>query len=319
MSKLKCLSALVVAAGLIFGLAGSVFGERAKTLTFYAISHSGATDPYWAVAKRGIEDAARALGVKAIFEGPEQFNIAKQLDLFETALAAKPDGIATTISDPKVFLEPVTRAIKLGIPVIAWDTPDYDGKVPYLAFIGADELKAGQNIARRMSSQLAPGDRVVVAIHQPGLVCLEIRFQGIEAVLKTRNIKVERLDIGVDPTRGAELLKSYFRRYPETKVIFALGPLGTAAACKVIEEERLEGKVKVATFDLDPLTVEYIRRGIVECAVDAQPYMQGYMSVVSLYLKAKYDIAPTDINTAGGFIDAKNLSLVEELAKKGYR
>ena len=84
--------------------------------TFYMITHCQPADVFWAAVYRGMELAAKQLGVKAVYLGSQTSgDVAEMVANLEMALAANPDGIAISITDP-VALEPLLReAIDRGI------------------------------------------------------------------------------------------------------------------------------------------------------------------------------------------------------------
>lgn len=288
-------------------------------VTIYVIAHASGTDPFWATQLRAVEDAGRHLGINVIFQGPERFSIARQVDLFEAALVAQPDGIAVTISDADAWVAPLERAAREGVPVVAFNVPDFQGRMQYLAYVGMDETVSGERVAERMLPLLESGDRVVVANHQPGLVVLEMRFDGIRRALEAEGIIVDALDVGEDPGTGAELLRSYFERNPDTAGIFTLGPLGSAAAGTFLRETGRVGTVAHGAIDLDPVVIDQIKAGITNFALDQQPYMQGYQAVQLLYLHVMFGLEPPDIDTGQAFITIDNVEAVEALVRAGVR
>src|SRR5919109_279075 len=64
-------------------------------LKFYVITHGQATDPFWSVVKKGVDQAAKDMGVTAIYEGPSSgtFDVVAMAHLIDTAVAAHPAGI----------------------------------------------------------------------------------------------------------------------------------------------------------------------------------------------------------------------------------
>lgn len=300
------------------GMAGTVL---AKDLTFFVIAHAGPGDPFWAVVQRGVQEAGKQLGVKAVFQGPASHNVPEQVNMFKAAVAADAAGIAVTISDPRAWVDVIADARAKGIPVVAINVKepaDFKAPIAYLSYIGMDEYEAGKTIARRAAAKLNK-TRAVVAIHQPGHVGLEARAKGIKEVLEGRGNVVEKLDITEDPTQAIGILRSYLRAHPDTKAIFTLGPLGLIPTVKMMREDGLKGKVLLETFDLDPVTCDAIRGGLVDASVDQQQYLQGYIAVLQLYLYEKYGLEPADYDTARGLVTAQNVDLVQSLVKAGYR
>ncbi|AEH51168.1 sugar ABC transporter substrate-binding protein [Pseudothermotoga thermarum] len=294
----------------------------AFSFTFYVVSHGGPADPFWGVVMKGVQDAAQKFGVNAIYLGPEKFSIKEFIDLVNSAIARKPDGLVVTMTNPVALDEPLRQAIKMGIPVVAINVPDdrpVGERIPYLCYVGMNEYLAGVYAARRMLQEFTP-KRAVVAIHEPGHVGLEARAKGIADVLGEKKIPVEKLDITTDPTKALTLLKSYLMKYPDTDAIFTLGPLGAHPAIQLVEEEKLVGKVKIGAIDLTPKITEAIRKGVVVFTIDQQQYLQGYLPIVFLYMYKTYGLIPVgDVLTGPFIVDKSNVDIVEETVKAGYR
>ena len=75
----------------------TAFAQTANpTGTYYWVAHVGPGDPYWAVVQRGVQAVGKALGVRAVFEGPAGYSPPKQADMINAAISAKASGIVTT-------------------------------------------------------------------------------------------------------------------------------------------------------------------------------------------------------------------------------
>lgn len=315
---MKRWTTLLLCLALALGVTGAAL---AKDLTFFVVAHAGPGDPFWAVVQRGVQDAGRVLGVKAVFQGPASFSVPEQVNMFRAAVASGAAGIATTISDARAWVDPIADARAKGIPVVAINVrepADFRTPIAYMSYIGMDEYEAGKTIARRAAGKLGKA-HAVVAIHQPGHVGLEARAKGIKEILEGRGGTVDKLDVTEDPTKAVGILRSYLKAHPDTKAIFALGPLSLIPTVKLVKEDGLKGKVLVESFDLDPVTCDAIKEGLVDATVDQQQYLQGFMAVVQLYLHAKYGLEPADYDTARGLVNAQNVDLVLSLVKDGYR
>jgi len=290
--------------------------------TFYLASHGGPADPFWGVVMKGMKDAAEKYGVEAIYLGPEKYSLKEFIDLVNSAIARKPDGLIVTITNPVALDEPLRKAIKMGIPVVAINVPDTrppEEAIPYLVYVGMDEYLAGVYAARRMLQEFTP-KRAVVAIHEPGHVGLEARAKGIMDVLSEKNIPVEKLDITTDPTKALTIMKSYLMKHPDTDAIFTLGPLGAHPAIQLVEEEGLVGKVKIGAIDLTTKITDAIKKGVVMFTIDQQQYLQGYLPVVFLYLYKEYGLIPHEkVLTGPSIVDKTNVEIVEKTVKMGYR
>src|SRR5215210_7629105 len=137
--------ALAVAVAGCGGNSGDKTGGRAgggdakaaadDSLSFYSVIHGNANDLYWAQFRKGIEDASKQMDVTTKLLATQQFSVQGFVDMLESAIAAKPDGLIASIPDQKAADELLRRAIDGGIPVITVDTGDprpRDQRIPYL-------------------------------------------------------------------------------------------------------------------------------------------------------------------------------------------
>ena len=327
---IKSLLSIVVVMTLVigvFGFASTPVAKAEEKYTFYIVSHGGAIDPFWAVVMKGMKDAKKLLPIKATYFGPEVASISELVNLLNSAIAAKPDGIAATITDPTAVEEPLRRAIKQGIPVIAINVADMrpkDQQIPYMFYIGQNEYLGGVQAGERILGEtkltgitISRGD---VGIQEAGHVGLEARAKGFADALGKAGIEVDKLDITPRPEVGFEILRGYFTKHPETNALLTVGPQGTLPAVQLIREKGWANKILHATFDLDPVTLAAIREGITLFAIDQQQYMQGFLPMVYLYLYNEFGLVPGgDVLTGPGFVDKTNVELIAELIEQGYR
>ncbi len=290
--------------------------------TFYYISHGGPADPWWAPVIKGAELAGQLLGVKVVYLGPTKFSIKWLVDALESAAAKKPDGIIITITDYKALDKPLRRVIEQGIPVIAvnvYDPRPKDQRIPYMAYVGQDEYQAGYKLAEYTIQWFKKNfgrcpKMAVIGIHEVGHIGLELRAKGIQEAFKKYcpNTPVpEKLDITTDTTKAYEILRSYLEKHSDVEVIFTLGPLGAHPAMKLIKDLGLKGKVWVSTIDVDKKILDGIKEGTVIACVSQQPFAQGFLPVVFMYLYVKYGIMPPEhVPTGPTIISKDNLNVV---------
>src|SRR5438067_10953456 len=78
-------------------------GGTSRNLKFYVITHGQASDPFWSVIKRGVDQGAKDMGIQAIYEAPPTFDVVAQSHLIDSAVAAHPDGLVVSIPDPNAL------------------------------------------------------------------------------------------------------------------------------------------------------------------------------------------------------------------------
>jgi simple sugar transport system substrate-binding protein len=57
----------------------------------------------------------------------------------------------------------------------------------------------------------------------------------------------------------------------------------------------------------------------VQLTADQQPFLQGYMPILSLCQQVVYGLAPINVDTGAGFVTTDNYAAVADLATEGLR
>ena len=92
-------------------------GLRVASARIAAISHGQASDPFWAIVKKGLDDAARQTGVAVSYRAPDSYDIARMRRLIDEAIEANLDGLIVSLPDVQGLRAPIRRARRAGIPV----------------------------------------------------------------------------------------------------------------------------------------------------------------------------------------------------------
>ncbi len=299
--------------------------EPEQHYKFYVVTHGGISDPFWGVVKKGAKDAGTLFDCDVIYLGPETFSIQKLVDMVETAIAGKPDGLVVTITDVQALDKPLRAAIDAGIPVIAINVPDSresSKKIPYLAYVGVDDYMVGIKAANRMLDEfeLRKPERAVILVHEVGHAGLEARARGIIQVFVEHGISIEKLAGSPNASENYQVMDAYLIKHPETDAIFTFGPLGADPVINLIEDKNLTEKVKLGGVDLSISMIKAIRDGDMVFTVDQQQYLQGYLPIGFLVLYNKYGMIPTgDITTGPSIVDKSNIDSVADMVNKRFR
>jgi simple sugar transport system substrate-binding protein len=325
MKKRRILKALMLLAFLCF-TSLAAFAADDPEFTFYFVSHGGPGDPYWQAFINGVNEEAKQLNVKIVYVYPQrQGDVGELIKQLNSAMAAKPDGIGVTVDNVSGFSAPLLDAKKQGIPVVAFDTvPDpsvRDPAIPYFCYVGEDSFSAGQEVGRGTdaSFKIAKGDRVVVLNHEAGNVSLTLRYNGIKDILGKKGATVDQLSIpGDDPAQAQAIIQNYIVKYPKVRALLSLGPLGYMPAAKVLESNKLVGKVGLVGWDITAEAIPLIRSGEMAFTANEQPYYIAATAVYLLYMNAKYGFEPPPVfNTGLGKVDKNNIDNWAKLVEDG--
>jgi simple sugar transport system substrate-binding protein len=275
-----------------------------------------AWDSFWCVVENGIKQAAKEMNVDVTILGPDEFDLNKVAELIDEAVALQPDGIGLTVSDPDLFREPIQNALDAGIPVVAYNAgsgPIVDG-IDYMTYLGSDEYQGGYQGGLRLAAD--GGTRGVCVNHQVGHTGLDARCQGFEDALTENGIPVEVLATTDDPASSQTIIDDYYTANPDVDIFLTMGPNSAVPFYAFMEASGMgAGDVKHGTFDISPDIIQNIKGGVTMFAIDQQPFLQGYGTVMALMLKTRQGIKPAlpVTPTGPGFVDASNVEVVAEL------
>ena len=293
-------------------------------IKFYVITHGQATDPFWSVVKKGVDQAAHDMGVQAIYEGPASgtFDVVAMAHLIDTAVAAHPDGIVVSIPDANALGPSIKAAVAAGIPVISINSgSDVAKSLGVLVHVGQTEEQAGIGGGLKMG---AAGVKNALCINQEvGNAALALRCKGFQEGLTQADggkMKVVGVTLS-NPTQTQQTIEAALQHDPTIDGILTLGPTGATPAIAALKDLNKLGQIKLATFDLSSDVLNAIKAGQMLFAIDQQQYEQGYLPIVllTLYKTNLNTIANDILQTGPGFVTKDNVSQVIQLTAQGTR
>jgi simple sugar transport system substrate-binding protein len=288
-------------------------GEPRTTVAL--ITHQAPGDTFWDLVRRGAEAAAANHDLDLQYSHDP--DAAAQANLVRSAVSGKVAGIAVTLADPALMAPAVQSAVAAGIPVVAVNSGIADWKaMGVMEYFGQDETIAGQAAGERFTHEGARNTLCV--IHEPGHVGLEARCDGL-----ARGFKGQTQKLYVDSVDRATVNRAVLTKLREDFSIDRILTLGAPMALAALEAVgEANSYARVATFDTNAGVVDAIKNGMIEWAIDQQPFLQGYLAVDSLWLYF------TNKNVIGGgqptltgpsFVDETNINSVADLAEAGTR
>ena len=253
------------------------------------------------------------------------------LEQLNTAIATKVDGIAfmghpgDDASDPLI-----DKAYAQGIIFTTANTGLPKAEAKYssqgMGYIGAPNHLAGLALGAEAAKRagIKAGDEAFVWGLKGQGGDRGSRTVGVIESLEKAGAKVIYQDIDkatdADPNAGTATFVGVMKANPGIKVVVTdhgaltsnVGVYARAASLK-------PGQVFFAGFDMSPNTAKAIKDGYQQLVIDQQPYLQGYLPILNICLTKKFGFSGLDVNTAGAFVDPKNVDVVAPLAAKEIR
>jgi simple sugar transport system substrate-binding protein len=295
----------------------SAGGGARSDITVEVVTHGQASDPFWSVVKRGVDDAAVDLGITVHYNAPQTYDMPAMAQLIDSAVATDPDALVISNPDPGALGDAIQGAIDAQIPVVSINSgvADYQD-LGIVTHVGQTELIAGQQAGERMAD--AGVTNTICVNQEVGNAGLDERCDGFADGLGDIPTEVVPVDL-TDPTGSENAIAAALDADPSIDGILTLGPTGATPALAALEGR--EG-ITLATFDLSTDVLDAISAGTVLFAVDQQEYLQGYYGVLIATQYAQYGLLPgggSPILTGPLFVTEENAAQVKDLVAQGIR
>jgi len=260
---------------------------------FYFVNHV-TTNLFFVPTQSGLADAAALLGIPTPkWTGSQNSIISEMTAAINTAIAAKASGIATCVinSSPgdKSFATPVAAAMSAGIPVVSYnaDGPLIKG-VPTpgtnrLCYVGQALYVSGQQMGEQIKALAKPGE-IVIFIATPGTANIQPRYDGAASVLQAAGYTVSMQATGASTSGEGNAEKAFLLGHRNITGAFAVDAGSTELLGPQLASLGLNGKIPAGGFDLTPGTLTAINNGQLDFTINQDPYLQGFLPTLYLYL-----------------------------------
>jgi simple sugar transport system substrate-binding protein len=287
--------------------AAGIFGSQPK-LKFTFVNHV-TTNPFFVPTKYGAEDACKLLGCSYQWTGSETANVKEMVNATNSAITSGAAGIAIALVDLKAFNGPTDQALAKKIPVVGYNA-DAAGN-NRLAYIGQDLFVSGQQMGEHIVSLVPSGD-VALFIATPGALNIQPRIDGAKDTISKKGKGLTSHVVATSAAVPKELstIDAYWQGHQNTKGMFAVDAGSTQGVAQVIKKYNLRNKgVKGGGYDLLPTITKLLAAGQIDFTIDQQPYLQGFLPVLQLYMyKASGTLTGVaDVNTGLKFLDKETV------------
>src|SRR5579875_1462715 len=276
------------------------------------------TNSFFTATVYGIQDACALTGCGYTWTGSNNSIVSQMVSAFNAGIAAHAAGIGCCLIDNTAFNKPVDTALSHGIPVIAYNADVSPGvRNNRRAYVGQNNLTAGAAIgAEILKLGIGKGDLVAGIIATPGTGNIQPRLDGAKPVLKKAGVNF--VEVGTSATEGApeyNKIQAWYAGHKDVKFMMAVDSGDSDAVAQFIQKNKLKNKVKASVWDVGTPVCEAIKAGYVTTTVDQQAYLQGFDTIMQLFL---YNVSgglmkPTNTDTGLGIVTKSNVGPYLEL------
>ncbi len=268
------------------------------------------TNPFFVPAMNGSQDACALLGVTCEWTGSVSSDVGEMVKAMTRAIHRGANGIAVSIIDPVAFDGPTALALSRGIPVVAYNADG--GKAnKRLAYVGQALYESGLEFGARIVGLVGNGD-VFLFIATPGQQNIQPRIDGaLDAIRDSgRPLRVEVVATGVSVGDEKKKIEATYLAHKGARGFFAVDAGSTEGVAQTMRRHGLHAKgVRAGGYDLLPETLRAIRDRHLDFTIDQQPYLQGFLPALQVFLD-RYSgglVAPADTNTGLNFVTRQNV------------
>ena len=325
---LRFAGASAVGASLYGGLAG-ILGEQGAGAATYRRNSDNAffashpryhfvmvnhvtTNSFFTATIYGCQDACALTGCTFQWTGSATSIVNQMVSAFNAGIAGKAKGIGCCLIDNTAFNKPVDTALSHGIPVIAYNA-DVSAGVPNhrQAYVGQNNLTAGAAVGQEILKHVKKGDLVAGVIATPGTGNIQPRIDGAKPVFAKAGINF--VEVGTSATEGApeyNKIAAWYAGHRNVKFMMAVDSGDSNAVAQFIQKNHLQGKVGASVWDVGLPVVQAINAGYVTATIDQQAYLQGFDTIMQLFL---FNISgglmkPTNTDTGLGIVTKGNVA-----------
>ena len=309
-------SAATTAAPADTSSADTVDVTSGQDVTVAVVTH-GDGGVFWSVFKKGALQAGKDLGITVNYQESNNSGT-KQSDMINQAVADGAQGLAVSLADPDAVRAAVKAAADAGLPIVTTNSgSDLYKEFGAFTHIGQDEFTAGAGAGEKFNDA---GVKVLLCAKQEQTnTGLDARCDGAKSTFKGKFLTPITTSGDASGKQQADL-KAAIDADPSIDAVFGTGPVVAHDAAAAVKE--LGRTVTVGGVDLSPDILKDIAAGDVLFTIDQQQYLQGYISVVALYLNVTNQNTlggGLPINTGPGFVTKDNAEAVAALVDKGTR
>lgn len=295
------------------------------TVRFFTGGAEG--DAFGAIVMAGAQQAAVDTGVnlELVFSDWQSELMVQQM---REAVAVGVDAIAMMGHPGGAAIQPIAedaadkgiRVMYQNVDVPAVRSATGSGYVGILDLHGQG-IALAQEAIRRFD--LSDGDTALVFVPL-GQEERGLRERGAVEALEAIGVDVQIVDAptqyAADPNLAIPVISAAIAANPDLTLIAYPGGqmLGNAPTYMEVAGKNAGDVINIG-FDTSPQIIDAFDRGFVQLTSDQQPFLQGYLPVLSLCQQIVLGLGPLVQDTGAGFVTPENYTVVGDLAERGLR
>ena len=195
------------------------------------------------------------------------------------------------------------------------------------ALVEQDLFQAGYELGKELSKSFPDGDtHVLLGLSAPGQSWAEARIGGVRKFMEeykaanpNKKVTWDTIDSGLDTSVTGQRICAYVQGHPETTAYFDAGFWGAGAGNCLRDLGYKPNELLMGMFDLVDIVMDEMDEGYVHLTIDQQPYLQGYLPILQMYLMKEFRLSAWDVNTGKAFVYPSDVADVRKYIEMGVR
>lgn len=289
--------------------------------TTIAVIPKGTTHVFWQSVHAGAVKAARELGVKIHWVGPEkEDDRQQQIALIDNQVINAVSGIVVAPLDATALRRPIEAASKQNVPVVIFDSALDNSEDITVSFVATDNLEGGRIAGRNLATMLNGKGRVILLRYAEGSASTEMREAGFLEVIKTFpeiQIVSDEQYAGATTSSAQQASENLILRFKDAQGkltvdgIFTPNESSTYGMLQALRRNQLAGQVKFVGFDASAPLLEGLQQGEIHGLVVQNPFKMGYLGVKTLVQHLRGEAVAKRVDTGVAFVTLENINSPE--------
>jgi rhamnose transport system substrate-binding protein len=241
-------------------------------------------DPYFVSCRQGAEEAAKALGVELLWDGPTDLDPAKQNEVVEAWITKGVDVIAVSVENQAGISTVLRKARDKGIKVITWDA-DAEKNARDFLINQATPQGIGYTLTDEAARMMDNKGEFAIVTASLSAANQNEWIKNIKARLAEKYPDMKLVAIQPsegDRDRAFSETQTILKVYPQVKVIMAIAAPAVPGAAEAVKQAG-RTDVKVTGLSLPNMNKPYVKSGVVESVVLWNTVDLGYLTVYAAH------------------------------------
>lgn len=296
--SLKSIAVILAALAAACGGSQSKPAQGKPDLKIAMIAKSS-SNPVFRSAREGAETAAKefrqrtGLVIEIAWLTPEMEDAQVQAQRIAQAVSEGANAVLISCSDASKVTAAIDDAVAKGVPVMTFDSDAPQSK--RFAFLGIDDVKAGQRVFEELAEHIGDAGSVAVLAGNQDAPNLRKRVQGVQEAAKAHpKIKIVGTYFHVETPQAAtdEVLRVQ-KASPQIKGWAMLGgwPLYSGTLLTALDPK----KVQIVAIDALPAQLPYVQKGLAPVLLAQPTFDWGHEAVRTIVEKVTQKKTPPEI------------------------